>query len=66
MVQSLGHGSVPLSGGVLVAEGGLGAGVAEAVHELLGAGAGAGGEGASQVAEVVEVDVVGVVGGSCS
>ena len=43
---------------MLVAERGLRAGVAEAVHQLLGAGAGAGREGASEMAKVVKVDIV--------
>ena len=57
IVKRVGDRPVALASGVLVAEGGLVAGVAEAVHELFGAGARAGGEGASEVAEVVQVEV---------
>jgi hypothetical protein len=42
---------------VLVAEGGLVGGVAEALHDLLGAGAGARRQGAGEVSEVVAVDL---------
>ncbi len=45
-------------GCVLVPERSLRAGVAQPVHELLGTGTGGGGEGARQVAEVVQVEVL--------
>lgn len=57
-IHRLRDGSVPLFGGVLVAQRGLVTGVAVAVHEFLGAGTGTCGEGGGQVAEVVEVEMV--------
>ena len=57
IVEGVRNRSVPLPGGVLVTEGGLVGGVAEVVHDLLGAGAGARCQGSSEVSEVVEVDL---------
>jgi hypothetical protein len=56
-VESVRDRTVSLPGGVLVAEGGLVGVVAEAVHDFLGAGAGAGREGSGQMAEVMEVQL---------
>ena len=57
-VETGGDGPVPVSGGVLVAATGGGVGMAEAGHQLALGGAGPGGEGASRVAKVVEVQLV--------
>jgi hypothetical protein len=57
-VQTGGDGSVPVSGGVLVAATGGGVGMPEAGHQLALGGAGPSGEGASRVAKVVEVQFV--------
>ncbi|MEZ5350904.1 MAG: hypothetical protein R2714_17150 [Microthrixaceae bacterium] len=56
-IKGVGDRSVALPGRALVAESGFVAGVTEAVHELLGAGAGARSERAGKMAEVVEVEI---------
>jgi hypothetical protein len=52
--QSVGNESVTIIGGVLVDHGRLRAGVAQSSHELLGGGAGLGGEYAGGVAQIVK------------